>query len=190
MTFSILNKKGGVGKTPIAFSIAKDFGFFLLSNDDSVIEEAYPDMAKIVDENSMKFLKNCVYDFGGFVAPGVVEIIEKSDVVIVPVFADIDALKRTVKTIKEIEHKAKKILVIVTKTERVEDFNFVNDAIKKFFPKVDVLELKKSRIFNSVMESGQSVLELANESALTRYSYRHVIAQYNQIISYLKGTKQ
>ena len=28
MIISIINKKGGVGKTPFAFSIAKDLGFF------------------------------------------------------------------------------------------------------------------------------------------------------------------
>lgn len=189
MIISVINKKGGVGKTPISFSIAKDLDYFLISNDDSVIENVYPNMAKIVEDDSLKLIENCVYDFGGFIAPGVLKVLQKSDVVIVPCFADIDALKRTIKTIQEMQN-VKKIMVIVTKTERVEDFNYVNDAIKKYFPNIDVLELKKSRIFNSVMESGQSVLELANESALTRYSYRHVIEQYKKILQKLHGAKR
>lgn len=47
MIISIINKKGGVGKTPISFSLAKDLGYYLQSNDNSVIESIYPDMAKI-----------------------------------------------------------------------------------------------------------------------------------------------
>lgn len=35
MIISILNKKGGVGKTPFAFSIAKDLSLYLQSNDTS-----------------------------------------------------------------------------------------------------------------------------------------------------------
>ena len=29
MKIAVINKKGGVGKTPFAFSIAKDLGYFL-----------------------------------------------------------------------------------------------------------------------------------------------------------------
>ena len=38
MIISVINKKGGVGKTSFAFSIAKDLGLYLQSNDASVIE--------------------------------------------------------------------------------------------------------------------------------------------------------
>ena len=62
---SIFNKKGGVGKTSFAFSIAKDLGFYLQSNDASLIETIYPEMSKISERPTK--LENCVYDFGGFV---------------------------------------------------------------------------------------------------------------------------
>lgn len=72
MVISIINKKGGVGKTPIAFSLAKDLGYYLQSNDNSVIESIYPDMAKI--SATPELIDDCVYDFGGFVDTGVVNI--------------------------------------------------------------------------------------------------------------------
>lgn len=37
MIVSVINKKGGVGKTPFAFSVAKDLGHFLQSNDNSIL---------------------------------------------------------------------------------------------------------------------------------------------------------
>ncbi|WP_264828631.1 hypothetical protein [Helicobacter suis] len=47
MIISVINKKGGVGKTAFSFSIAKDFGLFLQSNDNSLIEQLYQGKAKI-----------------------------------------------------------------------------------------------------------------------------------------------
>ena len=46
MIILVINKKGGVGKTPIAFSLAKDLGYYLQSNDNSVIESIYPYTAR------------------------------------------------------------------------------------------------------------------------------------------------
>lgn len=68
MIISVINKKGGVGKTPFAFSIAKDLEYFLQSNDNSIIEKIYPEKAKILP--TPKKIDNCVYDFGGFVEKG------------------------------------------------------------------------------------------------------------------------
>lgn len=82
MKIALLNKKGGVGKTPFAFSIAKDLGLYLQSNDNSCIEKIYKGKAQILDE--VVEIDNCVYDFGGFVASGVLDIIKKCDVIIVP----------------------------------------------------------------------------------------------------------
>ncbi|BEK13348.1 hypothetical protein B10927_17870 (plasmid) [Campylobacter jejuni] len=65
MIISVINKKGGVGKTPFAFSVAKDLEYFLQSNDNSIIEKIYPEKAKILP--TPKKIDNCVYDFGGFV---------------------------------------------------------------------------------------------------------------------------
>lgn len=187
MKVAVLNKKGGVGKTPIAFSIAKDLNHYLLSNDDSTIEDIYPSMAKIVHDDKIKELDDCVYDFGGFTSPAVLRIIADSDLVIVPCFADIDALKRTLKTIQEIEPKAKKIIVVATKTERPEDYLLVKSTVAKYFPNLDVFELKKSRLFSLIMETGLSINEYVETSKLLAHSSRGVIAQYNALLSHIKA---
>ena len=49
MIVTVMTKKGGTGKTSIAFNIAKDLDYYLLSNDDSIIEKIY-DKAKVLDE--------------------------------------------------------------------------------------------------------------------------------------------
>ena len=104
MKISVINKKGGVGKTPLAFSIAKDLGLFLQSNDNSCIEKIYPNMAKI--KETVANIDNCVFDFGGFVSHGVIEIIKNSNWVIIPCLPDYNSLLRTAETIKEIKENA------------------------------------------------------------------------------------
>lgn len=185
MRVSVFNKKGGVGKTPISVSLAKDLECYLLSNDDSVIEDVLPDQAKILEK--LQLIDNCIYDFGGFVDAGVIDIIKHSDLVVVPCFNDIDALKRTIKTIGEINAIAKKILVVATRTEKEEDLAHISESVKKFFPDIDVMELKKSRIFSTVVETGMSVNEIVNDNPLSRFAYRNIATQYNDILNYVKG---
>ena len=71
---SILNKKGGVGKTPLAITLAKDLEYYLITNDDSVVEEAYAKYSKIQKEPVL--MNECVYDFGGFVNDSMLHVIE------------------------------------------------------------------------------------------------------------------
>ena len=98
MIISIINKKGGVGKTSFGFSIAKDLELYLQSNDASIIESIYPNMSKISAQP--KLIDNCVYDFGGFVSAGVLDT--KSDFIIMPCTALYNSILRTSKTINEL----------------------------------------------------------------------------------------
>ena len=131
MKIALLNKKGGVGKTPFAFSIAKDFGYFLQSNDNSCIEQIYPDKAKILDK--VKDLDDCVYDFGGFSASGVLDIIKNCDVIIIPCLPTYNSFIRTVETINEIISINPNIILLATnyKDDREEEF-LENELDKRY----------------------------------------------------------
>jgi shikimate kinase len=47
---AIITLDGGAGKTAVAFALAKDLDYYLISNDDSVIERAYEGRAKIMKQ--------------------------------------------------------------------------------------------------------------------------------------------
>ena len=98
---TFFNKKGGTGKTSLSFNIAKDLGFPLLSNDDSVIEDIYPNKAKILPEIQV-IEHDCIYDFGGYIDVGIIDIFKSSSTVVVPTTLDINSVKRTINTVSSL----------------------------------------------------------------------------------------
>lgn len=185
MIVSVVNKKGGVGKTPIAFSLAKDLNYYLQSNDNSVIENIYPNMAQITSKP--KLIDNCVYDFGGFVDAGIIDIIKKSDAVIVPCSIDYNSILRTVETIEEIKAHAQAIIIIITKTEKDTDFESTKNAIEEYFEDLHFFELKQSKIFKNSIETGLSLTELFCENALSKSAYKTVYNQYKTVLDIFKN---
>jgi cellulose biosynthesis protein BcsQ len=185
MIVSIINKKGGVGKTPISFSLAKDLGYYLQSNDNSVIESIYPDMAKI--SSTPEIIENCVYDFGGFVTAGVLPILKESSVILIPTSNDYNSILRTVETIEEIQPYNNNLIIIVTKTEKESDFQTVKDAISHHFENLEFFELRLSKVFKNGIETGLSISELYHETPLSKCAYKSVYQQYSTILELFKG---
>lgn len=185
MRLSIINKKGGVGKTPISFSLAKDLGYYLQSNDNSVIESIYPDMAKIVQQPAL--IDNCVYDFGGFVDTGVLKIIKESDAVLIPCSTDYNSIMRTVETIEEIQPYVKTLFVLITKTEKEGDFDTVKSLLEQHFGGIEYFELRLSKVFKNAIETGLSITELYHESPLSKNAYKTVYNQYKTVLELFKN---
>jgi len=188
MVISVVNKKGGVGKTPISFSIAKDLGYYLQSNDNSVIESIYPNMAKI--SVSPDLIDDCVYDFGGFVDAGVIDIIKTSAAVLIPCSTDFNSIVRTVETIEEIGQYNDNIIVVVTKTEKEGEFGSVRDTISIHFDNLSFYELRLSKVFKNSIETGLSIRELYNENPLSRSAYKTVYRQYLTLLELFNNTPE
>jgi len=181
MRIAVINKKGGVGKTSLSFSLAKDLNMFLLSNDDSTIELVYKDKAKIM--KNPKIIENVVYDFGGFVDTGVLEILDASDIIIVPLTADLNAFKKTVSLLKEIQKE--NIVLIANKSEK-NDFQTIKEYFEKNY-KFPIFEIKSSRIWKKTFETKKTVSEIKNENKVNQYIYRNSINGYENLLNHIKG---
>lgn len=185
MQIALVNKKGGVGKTPFAFSIAKDLGLFLQSNDNSCIEQIYPKMAMI--SNEVKPLENCVYDFGGYAASGVLEIIKNCDCVIIPTLPTYNSFLRTLETISEIEQINKNIIILATDYKDEKEREFLMSELETRYKNLPICYFKNSKIINNAINSGLSFLELFNENALSQRSYQNFIDEYKKLIYKIKA---
>ena len=185
MIISIINKKGGVGKTSFGFSIAKDLELYLQSNDASIIESIYPNMSKISAQP--KLIDNCVYDFGGFVSAGVLDIAAKSDFIIVPCTALYNSILRTSETINELKEVNKNIIVLITDYTSVEDKEQVENALKSSFKNLKYFYFKRSKILENSMRLGGSFKELGEASPLLKVAYRNFLGEYDRLLKTLKN---
>lgn len=185
MIISVINKKGGVGKTSFAFSIAKDLGLYLQSNDASVIESIYPKKAKILEEP--KLCNDCVFDFGGFVSRGVLEIARESDFVLVPCVSHYNSILRTIETINEIKAVNSRILVLNTNFTLDSQKEQVENLLSQKFENLEFFRFRQSRILENSISSASSFLELANENPLAKVSYKNFIREYEKLLNTLKN---
>ena len=184
MKIALINKKGGVGKTPFAFSIAKDLDMFLQSNDNSCIEQIYPNKAKILAE--VKDINNCVYDFGGFASSGVLDIIAKCNCIIIPCLPTYNSFLRTIETINEIRSKNKNIILLATDFKDNREEEFLELELDKRYNDIPIFYFKNSKIINHAINTGLSFMELYNENPLAKHSYSNFINEYRRLLKQIK----
>jgi len=181
-TITFLNKKGGVGKTSLAFSVAKDLGFFLISNDDSVIESLYPNKARIMEKVKYIADADIVYDLGGFVDKNAIEIIKNSNIIFIPTLLDINSIKRTINTVAEIKKFNQEIVLIVN--------NYIPNDLKKYHTAIDKLKqmgcdiifIQKSEAIPNSLYMGKTITEQYNASNLNKKSFKRIYEAYSSIL--------
>jgi len=187
MIVTFFNKKGGVGKTTLAFNVAKDLDFFLLSNDDSVIESIYPNKAKIMSNIKLLDNANIIYDLGGFIDKNNVEILEKSDIIFIPTLLDINSVQRTLNTIKEIKeiNKDANIKLIINQFNTLKKYESVVKQYEK--TNLKIFFIPKSEAFINSMFKGQTIKEQYEVNNFTKKTFHNVYTSYKLILEEIKN---
>jgi len=184
---AVITTDGGAGKTSLAFGLAKDLGYYLLSNDMSIVNKVY-DKARIMEAIKMPIEDGIVYDFGGFFDAGVTEIIKDCDLVIVPCINDLNSKMKAIKTIEELQRYNDNFLVVATRVEDERDYKEIKEAIQSKL-NFDVLRLRKTKLLKTGLECGLSPIELTNEDKLLKYNARGFLPEYQAILDYVQGAK-
>lgn len=184
MKVVVINKKGGVGKTSLAFSLAKDLNMYLFSNDGSIINLAYPKMSKIQEE--IEDYDNCIYDINYTMqlsARNINILCNNADVVVIPLTADLNSFKKTMSLIKELENK--NIVLVANRSEKNDFEKIKSYFIENFdFP---IFEIKSSRIWTRIFKEKKSILELVNNTKSNKHTDEEIL-KYTALLQHIKNT--
>lgn len=188
MKITIWNLKGGQGKTVLSLSLAMEYGFYVVTNDvhspiDEVLGEdrafrvgtgeSFPDVPDDL---------NLIYDLGGYADSRVIESLEKSDVIIVPIIYESPLeMQVTINAISEIEEINNNIIIVANKCQRG-DFERTQSVIAQFFD-YPILEIKKSTGFSKSIELKKSLSNLISSNPLFAYHYKKPLNQISQLMN-------
>jgi cellulose biosynthesis protein BcsQ len=183
---TFFNKKGGTGKTSLSFNIAKDLGFPLLSNDDSVIEDIYPNKARILPEIQV-IEHDCIYDLGGYIDVGIIDIFKSSSTVVVPTTLDINSVKRTINTVMEVNKYCENIIVVLNrvKKDKMQKYKQSIEALKGLGKKI--ILIRESEAITNSIHLGKTISELYNESNFSKNQYKGIYSDYQELLNDIKG---
>ena len=205
---AVIAKKGGDGKTPIAFNVAKATKSIVLTNDDDVLEEVHKPYASMLEleqilELDFNELPNTVIDFGGYVEQHIPAIIKKVDFIIMPCKNHISSLKRNKKAIEELSQYNDNIIVVATMTKKnttikngkevLGDFDNIKSELADY-PVKAFFELKDTNIFDNSLDRGLSVDEYLKTAPNLKSIYgkrknqkfKSILEQWDDLISHVK----
>lgn len=211
MKITVFSAKGGVGKTPIAYNIAKDRNCAMGTNEtfhvldqvmaeESLIavppNEEFPDFGKEID---------IVFDLGGAIgadsAPSIVSAVRQSDLILVPVDNEYKSINGAFHSITEVTPHNDNIALVVTKLEKRKgeifadwkssaDFKEVTTMLEGLLErKLPAFPLKQSKVFRHIFDREMSVSEICAKGGVDRYHFSAVELQFKRLYKFIDQGK-
>ena len=158
MKIGVFNKKGGVGKSPISFLIAKELKLPIISNDDSDIDSSLVIYQDIIDT---KNYDDVVIDMGGWIDINTLDVLKECDIVLIPFNSKPNSIKRTKNLILELEtlNIGYNLLFTQFTTEREKE-----KIIEDFAPKEIDYFFHNTKMLDIMIKNNFSIEECLNSN--------------------------
>jgi hypothetical protein len=192
----IYNKKGNMGKTSHAISLAHYLGADFYTNDignstleiysglfkgkDQEFKELKPDEKITIDDE-----KSNVFDFGGFLDNRIINVSKFVDWCIVPICYQSSAdLTPSITSIINLEKYNKNIIILINNTDK-EYVEYLSTTLAKKF-KYPIFVVNKSKYINKLADENKTIFDLSQTKGISKFWIAPLVDQMKQFYSYLE----
>lgn len=195
MQISIMNFKGGEGKSSIALNLSYTYDYGI------VVNETYSVLKKHLDEDHLlivpgdipKNLDDVIYDFGGGITKYMQPVLERSDIIIIPFVVELLDMEVTLECIHSIlSLKLGDKVVLVPNLISVEDKSYpiLLETLKEYeFDHLPLCPIRKSAAVKNIFIEHRTVAEMQAEGGLNGFNYRRVNKDFNNLINLINTKK-
>lgn len=177
MNITIVNFKGGVGKSMIAHQLITGFGFRGCEIDPyGSLSDRLPDRVSRI-EIQEKYLsepsEETIFDFGGFDDIKLDQAISYSDLIIIPFIPTLETIQGTVDTLVRVASANKPILMVPNMSQKENDINdakFVYEETLGF--EVELFPIPMSVALQTAINENRSIIDLSRQGGIKGYAYK------------------
>ncbi len=186
MKIGIFTKKGGAGKSTIAVSLYDYFkDYIVVSNDNAGKFDNFDFYHKGIDIRNVTHNGVIAYDFGGYEAPEILDIIQECDIVIIPTLNDDPSyLQELVEATDEIKEVNNNIIFVINASDSSTLAQAViEDRFKDEYPYISI---RQSKGFKNGVWTGTTITQLQKEGGRLGYVYQNVVKDVESLAKLIK----
>lgn len=193
---TIVNFKGGVGKSMIAHQLITGYDFYGIEIDPyGSLAERLEDRVAKIDLNEKlpdisELEENIIFDFGGFDDSKIDEAISLSNLIIIPYTPTLESIQTTFDTIHRVKNSDKPILFVANMYQKDDDIAQSREVILEALGfEAEIFPLPLSVGLQTAIAENKSIKELASLPGIRAYAYKkaaeHIQKLYDIINVYL-----
>lgn len=177
MNITIVNFKGGVGKSMIAHQLITGFEFRGCEIDPyGSLSDRLPERVERIDIQQKHIPRpegEMIFDFGGFDDIKLDQAISYSDLIIIPFIPTLETIQGTVDTLVRVASANKPILMVPNMSQKendIQDAKFVFEETLGF--EIEMFPIPMSVALQTAINENRSILELAKQGGIKAYAYK------------------
>lgn len=177
MNVTIVNFKGGVGKSMIAHQLITGFGFEGCEIDPyGSLSDRLPENVSRIDVREKHLntpLQETIFDFGGFDDVKLDQAVAYSDLIVIPFIPTLETIQGTMDTLVRVAAMNKPILMVPNMSQKENDINdakFVFEETLGF--EVEMFPIPMSVALQTAINENKSIIELSKQGGIKAYAYK------------------